>query len=102
MALKQYLRGETPYLEVKIFDQDGALVTPTSAKVTVIDPKGRVEIAYTAMTQVGSDTGIYYYASWTVASTQLAGIYKWICQITDGTIITKQTGEFEVLDYGTT
>jgi len=100
--MKQYLRGETPYLETEIKDQNGTLVTPTSAQVFVIDPKNKVQMALASMTQVGTTTGLYYYAGWTVASTHIAGIYKWIAVITDGTVITKQEGEFEVMEYGTT
>lgn len=100
--MKQYLRGETPYLETKVYSNAGVLVTPTSAQVFVIDPKGKVLTALAAMTQVGTSTGEYYYVGWTVVDTSLAGVYKWICKITDGTIITEKEGEFEVMEYGST
>jgi hypothetical protein len=100
--MKQYLRGETPYLETKIYSNAGILVTPTSAEVSVTDPKGKVLTAFAAMTQVGTTTGEYYYVGWTVADTSLAGVYKWICKVTDGAVITKTEGEFEVMEYGST
>jgi hypothetical protein len=100
--MQQYLRGETPYLETKIYSKAGALVTPTSCEVFIRDPNGKVVQVTGSCTQDGTTTGVWYYAGWTVASTHVAGPYKWICIVTDGAIDTKKVGEFEVLQEGTT
>jgi len=100
--MKKYYREETPYLETKVYNTSGSLVTPTSVEVILLDPNLKVIQATASMTQVASTTGLYYYAGWTIPATALAGKYKWLAVVTDSSIITKAEGEFEVVDYGTT
>ncbi len=101
--MKQYLRGSTPYLRVKIRDLDGALVTPTTgAQVHIKDPRGIISQVSASMTQEGTSTGIWYYVGWTVPNTSVDGIYIWTCIITDGAIVTKKEGNFEVMSRGST
>ncbi len=101
--MKQYLRGSTPYLRTKIYDLNGALVTPTtSIQIHIRDPRGIATQATASMTQEGTTTGVYYYVSWTVPDTTLDGIYTYVIVVTDGTTITKKEGYFEVVSRGTT
>ena len=101
--MKQYLRGSTPYFRVKVKDLDGALVTPTSVDVHVRHRQTNAVIqTTTAMSQEGTTTGVYYYAGWTVPDTTMDGIYDWTVVITDGAVITKQEGQFEIVSRGTT
>jgi len=100
--MDQYLRGSTPYLECKVYNQSGALVTPTSVQVFIADPVGTIKQVTASMTQYGTSTGVYYYVGWTVQNTDLAGKYTWTVIVTDGTEVTKQEGYFEVLERGTT
>ena len=101
--MEQYLRGSTPYLECKVYNNSGSPVTPsTSVQVFITDPNGIVKQATASMSQVGTTTGEYYYVGWTVGDTDLAGIYTWTAVITDGTEVTKKEGYFEVLGRGTT
>ncbi len=102
--MKQYLRGSTPKIKTKIYDSEtGLLVTPaTSVKVFVVNPVGVTQAAAASMSQYGTSTGVYYYAGWTVPDTALAGTYRYTVIVTDGAYISKQEGEFEVLERGTT
>jgi hypothetical protein len=62
MAIKvvtKFLDQATVRILGYIYDDDGALVDPTSVKIDLYDPDGTQQLELSAMTQ--SDTGIYYY-----------------------------------------
>jgi len=44
-----------------VYDADGALIDPTAAKVSIIDPDGTTQVDEASMTQYDSTTGIYEY-----------------------------------------
>jgi hypothetical protein len=80
--------GATPYLHINIVDEDGAAVAPTSVTVSIYDQNGTVMVEDAAMSSTAT-TGEYYYASWTVLSTHITGVYSWFPKSTDGTIVTR-------------
>ena len=85
--METHFPGATPYCHFYVTDEDGALVDPSAITVTIYDPNGTAVDSDKACTQI--DTGEYYYAGWTVATTSLTGIYTWIPKSTDGTIVTR-------------
>ena len=58
-VVTKFLSNWTVKIWAYIYDDDGALVDPTSVKVSVVDPDGETQVDEVAMTP--SATGIYYY-----------------------------------------
>ena len=103
--MEKYKRLETPKLyatcKTETHNSDGtltddSLVSPTtSMKVIIEDPAGEVVQALDDATE--SDTGLYYYSGYTIASDAKLGIYHYAFRATDGSSkVSIQDGYFKV------
>ena len=97
--MKQYFRAATPRLVCEVRNLAGALTAATGVTCTIEDENGKMVSATATEAMSTDDTGIYYYAGWTVPATALAGKYRWRPICTDGSYVTADAeGEFEIMD----
>ena len=59
-VIVKFLAKSTIWVRAFVYDEDGALVDPTSIKLTLADSAGAVKVDNLAMTTSG-ETGIYDY-----------------------------------------
>ncbi len=86
----EFIAGATVAVRAYVYDEDDALVTPTSIKVTIKDPDGTTQVDAATMTQYGSVTGTYDYFYNTTTATDTG---KWYGEVVvvDGSGATAKT-----------
>ena len=91
----KFLRKSTIWVRAYVYDADGALVDPTSIKLTLVDSGETKKVDSLAMDK--AETGIYDYY-YNLASDAAEGWWNGEVWVTDGTGDTAKSsfGEFSV------
>jgi uncharacterized protein YfaS (alpha-2-macroglobulin family) len=93
MGLKvqvDFLAGATVGIRAYIYDEDDALVDPTSAKVSTWDPDGTAVLESATMTALADTDGIYEYFYNTDSDTA-TGLWRGQVEVVDGSGATAKT-----------
>ncbi len=94
-VIVKYLAGATIWVRAYVYDADGALVDPTSIKLTLVDAAEAKKVDGLAMTK--AEVGIYDYY-YNTSGSSAEGWWNGEVWVTDGTGDTAKTSfaEFSV------
>lgn len=89
----EFIRTATIRTICYVYDDDEALVDPTSVSITIKDPDGTLVANDQAMTK--NSTGMYEYF-YTPATTAILGRYQIECDVLDGSYHTIRHSHFKL------
>lgn len=88
----KFLRKSTVWVRAYVYDADGALVDPTSIKLTLVDALEAKKVDALAMTKAATGTYDYYY---NLASDAAEGWYNGEVWVVDGSGDTAKSSSAE-------